>query len=81
MAEVGRKTVSLDGGPTLEGAFMSHLFEGAKEAVFLIVTVGEALEAKVSELFAEGESVDAIVLDAVGSASVMGVFSQALTRV
>jgi len=72
---------ALAGGPTLDGAFISHLFEGAEEAVFLIVTIGEALEAMVSELFAEGESVDAVVLDAVGSASIMAVFSDALTRV
>jgi hypothetical protein len=73
--------VSLAGGPTLKGAFISHLFEGAREAVFLVVTVGDALETKVSELFAARESVDAVVLDAVGSASIMGAFSSALTWV
>jgi hypothetical protein len=79
VAEISRRSVSLEGGPTLEGAFISHLFEGAKEAAFLVVTVGDALEARVSELFAAGESVDAIVLDAVGSAAIMGAFSHALT--
>jgi hypothetical protein len=81
VAEIARKSVSLAGGPTLECAFISHLFEGASEPVFLVVTVGEALETKVSDLFAAGESVDAVVLDAVGSGSIMGAFSHALTRV
>ncbi len=81
VAEIGRKAVSLEGGLTLESSFISHLFQGAKEAVFLVVTIGEALEAKVTELFAEGESIDAVVLDAVASACIMEVFSHALTRV
>jgi hypothetical protein len=33
------------------------------------------------ELFAEGDSVDAVVLDAAGSASIMGAFSNTLTRI
>ena len=41
----------------------------------------EVLETRVTELFAAGESVDAIVLDAVGSAAIMGAFSHALTRI
>ena len=50
-----RNGVYFEDGPLLEGKFLAHCFEGAREAVFLVVTVGQSLEARVSELFAEGK--------------------------
>ncbi len=41
-----------------------------------VITIGAALEARVSEWFAEGKSVEAFVLDAAGSAAIMNVFTQ-----
>jgi cobalamin-dependent methionine synthase I len=49
--------------------------------MFLVVTIGIGLEARVSELFAEGKTVEAFVLDAVGSAAAMNGFTQVLTRI
>jgi hypothetical protein len=74
---VGSDGVSFAEGISLEGKFLAHLFEGAEEAVFLVVTIGAALEARVSRQFEEGSSIEAFILDAVGSASAMGL----LTRV
>ena len=68
-------------GPSLDGKFMAHLFEGAQEAAFLVLTVGPSLEAKVSETAADGDTVEAIILDAVGSASAMGLLTHVLGRI
>ena len=79
--EVGRTKVSIGEGPSMEGKFLAHLFSGAREATFLVVTIGIGLEARVSELFAEGNTVEAFVLDAVGSVAAMNAFTRVLTRV
>jgi hypothetical protein len=73
--QVGPKGVSFVDGPYLDGKFLAHCFEGAREAIFAVVTVGPELEKSEAELFAEGSSVEAIVLDVVGSASIMNAFS------
>lgn len=73
---VGSKGVSFSDGPSLEGKFLSHLFEGAYEASFLVLTIGPALEERASQILAEGDSIGAIILDAVGSAAAMGLLTQ-----
>ena len=78
---VGRGKVVFKDGPTLNGPFLAHLFTGAKQAEFLVVTVGPAVDDKIAELTVEGDHVGAIVLDAVGSALAMNLFSQLLTRI
>ncbi len=79
--EVGRSSISFESGPALEGKFLSHLFTGAQQADFLVVTIGPDLESRVTELFTEGKSVEAIVLDAVGSAAIMNLFTQILATI
>ena len=81
LKEIARNRVHCEGGPLLEGQFLAHCFEGASEAVFLVVTIGPALEERVRELFAEGKSVEAFVLDAVGSAAAMNAFGQVANRI
>ena len=78
---IEREGVRFEDGPLLEGRALRHLFAGAQEAIFMVVTIGHALEAKVSELFTEGRSIEAFVLDAVGSAAIVDVFSQTVQRV
>ncbi len=79
--EIGRSSITFDSGPSLEGKFLSHLFTGAQEADFLVVTIGPDLESRVAELFTEGKSIEAFVLDAVGSAAVMNLFTQILATI
>ena len=81
VAQIGRDAVSFVDGPVLGGKFMAHLFEGAREAAFLVLTVGPALEAKVAERFADGDTVEAFVLDAVGTASVMSFLTRVLGQI
>lgn len=47
-----------------------HLLRGTTDLVLVVVTIGSALEDKVSELFSQGEYPRAIALDAVGTVSV-----------
>jgi len=47
-----------------------HLLRGTTDLVLGVVTIGNALEDKVSELFSQGEYPRAIALDAVGTVSV-----------
>ncbi len=79
--QVGGGGVTFTGGLYLEGKFLSHLFGGAEEAVFMVVTICPALEGRVAQLFEKGESVDAFILDAVGSASAMNLLVRALSDV
>jgi cobalamin-dependent methionine synthase I len=65
----------------IEGKFLAHLFTGAKQGVFLVATIGPGVEERVSQLFGKGDSVEAVVLDAVGSAAIMSVFSSVLNRI
>jgi len=60
-------TVLLAGGKGFHSAKVSGLFRGADSVVVMVGTVGEALEAEITRLFAEAEYMDALVLDAVGS--------------
>jgi hypothetical protein len=78
---VGPRSVSFDDGPSLEGKFLAHLFAGAREALFLVVTIGPLLESRVSRLLAEGNVTEAFVLDAVGSAAAMNLLTQVLGEV
>lgn len=79
--EVGRGGVTFENGLRLEGSFLAHLFTGAQEAIFLIATIGPALEEHVSQMFGEGDTVEAVVLDAVGSAAIMNVFEHILHQI
>lgn len=81
VGEVGRNSVTLLGGPPLDGRFLAHCFQGAQEAIFLVATIGPALEKLVSTLFGSGKTVEAFVLDAVGSAVVFNTFSDVAARV
>ena len=73
--------VSFAEGLSLEGKLLAHLFEGAEEAVFLVITVGPALEARVSQLFEQGDNVEAFILDAVGSASAMDLLTRVVSDI
>ena len=75
---VGRGVVEFAGGLSIDGKFMAHLFEGATTAVFLVVTIGPALESKVEELMASGNNVEGVVLDAAGSAAAMNLLANLL---
>jgi hypothetical protein len=72
--EVERTAVRFTDGLSLEGKFFAHCFQGATEAAFLVVTIGGDLEERVSQLFSEGDSIAAMVLDAVGTATVIKAF-------
>ncbi|MBI4305922.1 MAG: hypothetical protein HY678_06340 [Chloroflexi bacterium] len=71
----GRGRVQFGGGPQIAGRLVSHLFDGAIGGVFTIATAGPGIERRVASLFAEGEALQAFVLDAAGSAMAMAVFA------
>jgi hypothetical protein len=79
--EVGRKGITFEDGPPLEGKFLAHCFEGAEEAIFVLLTIGPALEKRVSQMFADGDTVEAFILDAVGSASAMNLLTTVLGEI
>jgi hypothetical protein len=78
---IGRGVVEFDGGLSVSGRMLPHLMEGAEGAVFLVATAGDAVGSRVSELFAGDRPVEAIVLDAAGSAIAMNVQSKAVTEI
>lgn len=57
----------------LEEVPASGPFRGAERIVFSVVTIGRSLEDRVAELMAAGEPLRAMILDAIGSASVEAV--------
>ncbi len=78
---MGRGVVDFDGGFSVRGRMLPHLLEGAQGAVFLIATAGAEIGHRVSELFAADKPVEAIVLDAAGSAIAMNVQSHTVTGI
>lgn len=58
---------------TLAEAPGSGPFRGAEKIAFSVTTIGRGLEERVAELSAKGETLRALVLDAIGSASVEAV--------
>ena len=81
VAEVERSRVLLDGGMALDGAFVSHCFQGTRVAVVVVVTIGDALEKRVAELFGQDMQVEAFVLDSVGTAMAFSIFDDAAERI
>ncbi|MBI2964669.1 MAG: hypothetical protein HYY34_00535 [Chloroflexi bacterium] len=76
-----RGSARFDNDTVLEGRMLPHLLEGAEGAVFLIATAGQGIEARVAELFAAADTLEAFVLDAAGSATAMAVFSDVAARI
>ena len=81
VTETGRGVVDFDGGLSVRGRMLPHLLEGAQGAVFLIATAGAGIGRRVSELFAADKPVEAIVLDAAGSAIAMNVQSRTVSEI
>lgn len=81
VSDIGRGTIAFDGGFTVSGRMLPHLMEGAEGAVFLVVTAGVSIGNRVLELFAEDRPVEAIVLDAAGSAVAMNVQSSTVAAI
>lgn len=73
--EKGR--VALAGGCCFTGKGLARFFQGAEAAALLLVTLGGALEERVAELFAQGQALEAYLLDAVGSAAMHELLAQA----
>lgn len=69
MHDCRHDTVVLEGGAVFEGALVARALAGATEAVLAVCTIGPALEARVSELFAAGDSLRALALDGAGVAA------------
>ncbi|MDA1258123.1 MAG: hypothetical protein O3C10_09835 [Chloroflexi bacterium] len=78
---MGRGEVTFDGGISARGRMLPHLMEGAEGGVFLLATAGPGIGVRVSELFAADRPVEAIVLDAAGSAIAMNVQSRTVTEI
>ena len=81
VSTIGRGVVEFDGGLSVNGPMLPHLMEGAQGAVFLVVTAGSEIGHRVSELFADDKPLEAIVLDAAGSAIAMNVQSRTVSEV
>ena len=67
---VANGTVNLAGGHSFHSKKLSGLLAGAETLAVMVGTVGEKLEEEVSRLFAVGEYVEALALDAIGSVAV-----------
>ncbi len=69
---VDAQGVLLENGERLNGAHgpqLAEQFSGAAEAFVVVVTVGSGIESQVQRLFAEKRPLEAVILDAAGSAA------------
>jgi hypothetical protein len=76
-----RRTIVLEGGAVLEGSLVARALAGATEVALAVCTIGPALEARVSELFAAGDPVQALALDGAGVAALGGISRLVCERV
>ena len=79
--ETGRGRVVFAGGARITGKMLPHLFDGADGGIFGLTTAGPGIEEAVRELFEAGDSLEAFVLDAAGSAIAMDALTQIITDV
>jgi len=71
--EVGGEEIKLENGLTLRGRNPVRAWKHAHHLGVVVCTIGSGLEARVSELFLEGEYPAALMLDSVGSVAVESV--------
>ncbi len=81
MEEAGRGRVVFSGGTQITGKMLPHLFEGAEGGIFGLATAGPGIEEAVRGLFETGDSLEAFVLDAAGSAIAMDGLTQVISDV
>ncbi len=79
--EAGRGRVVFAGGTQVTGKMLPHLFDGAEGGIFGIATAGPGIEEAVRGLFDTGDSLQAFVLDAAGSAIAMDALTQIIAEV
>jgi hypothetical protein len=73
--------VTLAGGAVFEGALVARALAGASQVALAVCTIGPALEKRMEELFAAGDSLQAIALDGAGTAAVGQVSQMVVSRV
>ncbi len=79
--EAGRGRVVFTGGTHITGKMLPHLFDGAEGGIFGLATAGPGIEESVRQLFETGDSLEAFVLDAAGSAIAMDALTQIIAKV
>lgn len=77
----GRGKVMFAGGVQIAGKMLPHLFDGAEGGIFGLATAGPGIEEAVKKLFRDGDSLEAFVLDAAGSAIAMDALTQVIADV
>jgi len=73
VVELDHQRVTLDNGVALSGPLVSRALAGATHVALAVCTAGPALEARVQELFDEGDAVRAVALDGAGNAAASAV--------
>jgi hypothetical protein len=64
------REIVLENGATFSGALMARALAGATEVALAVCTIGPALEERMADLFAKGDSVRALALEGAGIAAV-----------
>lgn len=77
VAGVGRDHVQLHNGARLGGTCLVSLLEAAREVAIAVCTIGIGLERKVEEYLGGKKTLQAVLLDSIGSAAVDGVAREA----
>jgi len=75
IAEAKNDGVVMLGGREFSGKILSHVLSGSEMVALSIVTIGDKVEKKASELAEGGDLLASIVLDALGSLSLVGASS------
>ncbi len=74
--EVRHDRITLAGGNRLRGADVARLLAPAEEIIVCLVTIGPALEERVSGYFAEEKPVQGYLLDSMGTVAVINLMQQ-----
>jgi len=70
---MGENTIKLEGDLILSWKYATKVWKDSEYLGIAICTIGSALENRVSELFKEGEYIQALILDSIGSVDVEAV--------
>jgi hypothetical protein len=76
--KITSKEVHISSSTVIQNKFAAHLFQGAREAILLVATIGPRIDRRISQLAKEGNNIEAIIMDAVGTVVSFNTFTYVL---
>jgi hypothetical protein len=78
---VAEQEVFLENGPTLRGSLLPRVLGSAESVILFAMTVGSTIDQRVKNYSDQGQTLEAFILDSVGSAIMVKVANSAISEI